>query len=99
MHTTRSRRIIRRAVMALAVVVLLPVWYVGTWLVLSRAAREDMIDGSMTAQIRPAFVPLIWYCNSDLAGAELLHDIWWTTAKPRKFAGREPPEWSLRYGL
>src|SRR5262245_49077867 len=31
MSATRPRRIVRRAVIALAVVVLLPVWYVASW--------------------------------------------------------------------
>jgi hypothetical protein len=77
MPCTRRRRIVRRAVMALAVVLLLPVWYVAAWLAVSRAAHDGMIRPATVLTIRPAFAPLITYCESELPAAAWLRGVWW----------------------
>jgi len=62
MPATRPRRIVRRAVMVLAGVVLLPVWYVGSygsahWL----TGRGELPHSALRHLNRTAFYPLEWY--------------------------------------
>jgi len=75
--TTTRRRIVRRAVMALAVVVLLPVWYVGSWLAISRAQRDRLIHPRTAQKISPAFRPIVDYCDTELPGSNTLRRLWW----------------------
>jgi hypothetical protein len=77
MAEPRKRRIVRRAVMALVVVVLLPVWYVGAWLAVSRAERDGLAASRTLERAYPVFVPLLRYCESDWPGADLLSRVWW----------------------
>jgi hypothetical protein len=70
-------RIIRRAVMALAVVVLLPGWYVASWLSISRLADEGFVSRGTTNTIRPAFEPVLLYCECGMPGADVLTKTYW----------------------
>jgi len=78
MPATRSRRIVRRAVMALAVAMLLPVWYVGSWLIVSKAANSGVISYKAALVIHPAFEPLNAYCLLGMPGSESLYHLWWS---------------------
>jgi hypothetical protein len=69
MPPTRPRRIVRRAVLVFAGVVLLPVWYVAAWLAVSRAERDGHITYYIGGQIRPAFSPLLSYSEANLPGS------------------------------
>jgi hypothetical protein len=71
------RRIVRRAVMALAIVVLLPVWYVGAWLAYSRAAQEELMPYPVQSGLAPLFRPAVAYADSEWPGALLLSNLWW----------------------
>src|SRR5262245_60471502 len=72
-----SRRIVRRAVMALAVVVL-PVWYVAAWLAVSRATHDGFISGPMAARLAPVFAPIRHYAGRYSGpGSRELYDAWW----------------------
>lgn len=85
MLTTRSRRIARRVVLALAAMLLLLVWYVAGWLAVSHAARHWMIDANTTFDIRPFFAPLISYCDNGLPGGAALSDLWWAATDQPTF--------------
>jgi hypothetical protein len=69
MSNPRSRRIVRRAVMAVVIPVLLVVWYVAAWLVWPhvKANRTIPVPG-----IDPVFAPMWVYCESGLPGSETL---------------------------
>ncbi|MFO1094574.1 MAG: hypothetical protein U0992_14910 [Planctomycetaceae bacterium] len=97
MTATRSRRIVRRVVMVLAVVVLLVVWYVGVWVGASRAGKARLISRNTTKVIRPVFEPIISYTDSDRPGAELLFKMWWKLNPPGlvKRPGSDPPCYRL----
>jgi len=69
MPTTRRRRIVKRAVMALAGVVLLPVWYVLAWLTWPTIERNSVMSVPDAA---PLFVPIERYCEADLPGSSTL---------------------------
>ena len=66
--------------MVMAGGVLLVVWYVGAWLLVSRAAREGMIGWGTAKLIRPAFAPLILYCDTRLPGGDAVSDLWHAVA-------------------
>jgi hypothetical protein len=79
MSETRRRRIVRRTVLALAAVVLLPLWYVAAWLAVSKVTHEGLIKTSIAQSLRPLFVPILNYTDANLPGASLLHRAWYTT--------------------
>lgn len=79
---TVSPRVRRRTLFALAVVVLLPAWYVATWIVVSRAAHKGTISRTTAATIRPAFVPILSYCDSSLPASDALVSLWWDVNEP-----------------
>jgi hypothetical protein len=69
------RRIVRRALMALAVVVLLPVGYVGSAMVVTFAAAAGWITPQFLAQeslITIVYEPLNEYIKADLPGGRLI---------------------------
>ena len=70
MPLTRRRRIVRRAVMALAVVVLLPVLYVGSIISASFAWGAGWLPGGMSPVLEAVNAPLIWYCESAYPGSD-----------------------------
>src|SRR5262245_28446366 len=82
MPTTRPRRIVRRAVLALVVVVLLPVWYVGGWIAISKLINEGYIGRSVADHGRPLFLPLIRYCESGFPAGRLLGNSYWSLNPP-----------------
>jgi len=88
MPLTRRHRIVRRAVMALVVVVLLPIGYVGVWLAISRAEHDGHIGRATVQGIRPAFVPLVRYCESELPGSDVLGEMWWLVNPPKIETGK-----------
>jgi hypothetical protein len=65
MPATSRRRIVRRTVMALAVVVLLPVWYVAAWLAVSRAAGDGLISRRTVQSVHVYQLPLYEYADAD----------------------------------
>lgn len=82
---TAHRR--RRIALTIAAVILLPVWYVLTWLTISRAERDGHISLALTQKLRPAFVPLLEYCESERLGSSVLGQVWWSVNPPRIFTG------------
>jgi hypothetical protein len=71
-HSTRRRRILRRAVIAVAVVVLLPVGYflsVCSHFVANADVRLFPVADS--ALWRAYTMPVEWYINSELPGSDL----------------------------
>ncbi|MFO1092594.1 MAG: hypothetical protein U0992_04665 [Planctomycetaceae bacterium] len=72
MPATRPRRIIKRAVMALAVVVALPVWYVGSVMCLGFAIGAGWVSTSPPAIVIAALMPIDWYLRSRYPGSELI---------------------------
>jgi len=79
---SRRKRFARRAVLALAVVVLLLGWYVGAWLAVSRAAHDNWIRYPTAETAHWAFEPIVRYCHTDYLGADALCDLWWTINPP-----------------
>ena len=66
MPATRRRRIVRRAVMALAVVVLLVVWYVAAFASVSWSVGAGYISGKTDDVMQhTVFAPLRWYAYDD----------------------------------
>src|SRR5262245_46063674 len=94
MRATRPRRIVRRAVIALAVVVLLVAWYVSAWLLVTHATQRSIIDGSVALRIRPVFEPLRRHAETRYPGASMLSQLWWATwrleDKRQVIAGNPP---------
>lgn len=92
MRSSHPRRIIRRAVTALAVVVLLPVWYVGAWLVWPRIGDGSLYGRTPTlvAAINRFFEPLDSYILTGNPGSDELNRLWWW-ANPEYFIP-EPEE-------
>jgi hypothetical protein len=77
---SNRRRIVRRAVMAVAAFVLLPVGYVALWLAVSAAAGNGLIGEGVARSLRPVFLPLILYCDDmSRPGACRLSELWWRT--------------------
>ena len=77
MPTTRRRRIVRRAVMPLAILPLLLSGYVGSWLVFSMAAQANLVPLGIGSTVVPLFGPLVRYSESDWPGAVQLRALWW----------------------
>jgi hypothetical protein len=77
MANEHKRRIVRRVGLGVTAVLLLPVWYVAAWLVVSRAAHDRIISAETTMKMRPAFRPIKLYCDADLPGGAALRDLWW----------------------
>jgi hypothetical protein len=82
MDGTCKRRILRRVALTIATVALLPLWYVAAWLTVSRAEHDRLISFSTAQRVRPAFVPLLRYCESELPGSRLLGRTWWYVNPP-----------------
>ncbi|MFO1093945.1 MAG: hypothetical protein U0992_11625 [Planctomycetaceae bacterium] len=99
MSDTRPRRFVRRVVMALAVAVLLPVWYVGAWLSIGWLANEGFISVTTAKMMRPAFAPILVYAESDMLGAEAIAAAYWVVNPPNNttfVSGRGWPVYSIR---
>jgi hypothetical protein len=79
---SRKRRIMRRAVWTAAATVLLVAWYVVSWLIVSIVTTKGIISHHPTNWCRPVFIPVMYYCGSDLPGAKLLNDFWQYTNPP-----------------
>lgn len=77
MGTSRARRTVRWIVIAVSTPILLLSWYIAAWFAVSRAIHNGYINGTTAQTIRPAFVPLLKYCESELPGARRLCDLWW----------------------
>jgi len=74
MHTTRPRRNVRRAVMALAVVVLMPVAYVGNYGLESWLHGRGIIGVGLDSTLQQTvFAPLHWYERNDLYANRMIH--------------------------
>src|SRR5262245_4099052 len=75
--STRPRRIVRRAVMVLAVVVLLPVGYVWSVCGYAFVSQTNLLPRSVIEHpIVWAYVsPLVSYSKSDLPGAKVCDDL------------------------
>jgi hypothetical protein len=91
MPPTRRRRIVRRALWTLVIVVQLPVAYVSSWLILSRAIESGFVNPSVANDARPAFEPILSHCRSGRPGSRALHDLWWAvvSADSVEVAGQE----------
>lgn len=85
---SQKRRSRNRLAILAAVLLLLPAYYVGTWLAVSKAATHHLIGFRVTSAVRSAFVPLIDYCNSDKPGARCLSRIYWWVNTRREANGR-----------
>lgn len=57
-------------------VLLLPVWYVGTWLLCALAISRGYVAASYGQYAAPLFRPLIAYANSEMYGAEGLQRLY-----------------------
>jgi hypothetical protein len=68
--------------MVLAVVVWLPVWYVGSWIAVARLTDAGFISLTTAKMVRPAFVPIQLYCESTMPGAETLTQVYWSVNPP-----------------
>lgn len=82
MAEPRKRRIVRRVLWTFAAVAVLPVWYLAAWLTVSRAEHDRIINFATAQKVRPAFVPLLSYCESDLPGSGVLRRTWWLVNPP-----------------
>src|SRR5262245_60193839 len=101
MSATRPRRIVTRAVMVVAVVVLLEVGYVSAWIAATKASDYGTVSDAEF--FLPVFRPLIQYADSDLPGGTALSDLWWLANRDKigsrwidlHVLGPEtgPPEW------
>lgn len=76
---SRKRRIIRRTVMVLAVVALLPVWYVGAWLYWPKVQSGALLGRApvLTEAGNRFFWPITWYSRTDYPGSDALSQLWW----------------------
>jgi hypothetical protein len=83
---SRKRRIVRTVVLMLALPLLLLTGYVSTWIAVSKSARENFISQNTALTLRPAFAPLIRFCDSESPGGAELNRLWWTI-NPRKIVG------------
>src|SRR5262245_37143242 len=82
MPEPRKSRIVRLAVMVVAAVVLLLSGYVSSWFTVSWAERTGTIAPLTAERLRPAFFPVLQFCESDLPGAGILADAWWRMNPP-----------------
>jgi hypothetical protein len=64
--------------MVFAVLVTLPAWYIAAWFAVSRAAGIGIISVGIADSLRPAFSPIIRYCDTGRPGASRLSELWWT---------------------
>lgn len=72
------RRVVRRAVMALAGCVLLLVWYVGSWTILPHALDAGIISFDTWFSLEDtAYAPVHMYREAAWPGASLLDDLWY----------------------
>jgi len=67
MAEPRKRRIARRVALICAAIVMLPVWYVVSWLIVSRAVHDGHINPYSLERFRPVFAPLVSYCDFRIA--------------------------------
>ena len=73
MATKRKRRLV-----ILAILVLLPVWYVGAWFAVSKSGSSGSnVVRTAAVLISPVFKPIGWYCRAELPGSKWLIDQWW----------------------
>jgi hypothetical protein len=70
--------------MALTVVALLPVGYVGAWLMVSRANYEGLFANPTAAKIAPVFAPIVNHCHAQRPGCRLLSQLWWKVNPPQE---------------
>ena len=90
----RKPRVARRTWLAVIAVVLLPLAYLLTWLVLSRAVNHGVVSPGVAQWIRPVYRPLILYCDLRKPGSVTLTSLWWEfTAKPE--VGEQQQGWFL----
>jgi hypothetical protein len=97
MTEPRKRRNTRRVALTLSALLLLPVWYAGAWLGVSRAVKARLISKNTAHSIRPVFEPIISYTDSDRPGSEFLFQMWWKLNPPGlvERAGSDPPCFKL----
>ena len=77
----RNRWIARRAVMAVAVPVLLLGWYVMTYVSLTIADSAGLVPDSVPILMLDLFsCPVGWYLGSDLPGTESFQELLWAAA-------------------
>jgi hypothetical protein len=91
MTESRRRRIVRRAVIAVAVVVLLPVGYVGSVATICILANADALPTVVhNSPLAHAYVaPVEWYMESDWPGANACNTlIDWSITVGNRLAGR-----------
>lgn len=86
-QSSRSHRITRCGVSIVAATTLLAVWYVAAWLTASRAVHDGIVSMQTAQTIRPAFVPLIRFCNSDLPASGWLRCVWLSVNPPQTAYG------------
>ena len=77
MPASRRRRIVQWTAIAVVSPVMLLAWYVAVWLSVSHAEYDGAISGQTTLRLRPLFVPILTYCESELPGSDRLADLWW----------------------
>jgi hypothetical protein len=83
-----KRRTVGRVL--LAVVVLLPAWYVAAWLGVSLAVNHGIVGAGAGEAVRPAFKPLILYCDLRKPGSDTLHRLWWTVSANPEIESPQP---------
>jgi hypothetical protein len=68
----------KRRLVIVAILVLLPVWYVGAWFALSKAGSSGSnAFRAIAVAISPVFKRIGWYCRADLPGSTWLIKEWW----------------------
>jgi hypothetical protein len=77
MPAPRSSRILRRALIAVAIPAFLLASYISAWLAVSWTTQQGIIRRTTASQVAPAFKPVMWYCGRPLPGSHLLSDLWW----------------------
>jgi len=86
----RKRRIVRTVKLAALAVVLLPVTYVLSWLVLSRAVNQGLVSSDFAQWGRPVYRPLILYCDLQQPGAGTLTNLWWKCTAKHEVSEQQP---------
>jgi hypothetical protein len=97
----KARRTLRRALLVLAAIVLLPVVYVASWLGVSRAVNTGLVSVGVGETLRPAYKPLILYCDLKKPGTDTLHRLWWSVSTDTDAGARRDqlPGWFLSPSL
>ena len=95
MTASTKQRIRRCAVLAAIAIVLLPVAYVASWLGVSRAVNTGTVGIGFGEAVRPAFKPLILYCDLQKPGTDTLHRLWWSVSANDGAPRTEQPGWFL----